>query len=101
MDIETMRKIVDGAPDDIDVYYHAEIGYISNMGVSGGCTNQIINCFINDEPAQLHPCFTTIESFIEFEGVLCVDDLRDQLAKHEPMDLRAVDIPHGTIVLEK
>lgn len=78
-----------------------EIGYVSNMGVVGGCTNQIINCFINDEPAQLHPCFTTIESSIEFEGVLCVDDLRTELAKREPMDLRAVDIPHGTIVLEK
>ena len=26
---------------------------------------------------------------------------RTELAKHEPMDLRAVDIPYGTIVLEK
>ena len=39
-------------------------------------------------------------------GVLCkgdisLDDLRTELAKREPMDLRAVDIPHGTIVLEK
>ena len=38
--------------------------------------------------------------------VLCKDDilladLRTELAKREPMDLRAVDIPHGTIVLEK
>ena len=98
---EQMQKIIDGAPEDIDVYFHPEIGYISNMGVSGGCTNQIINCFINDEPAQLHPCFTTIESFIELEGVLCIDDLRTELAKREPMDLRDVDIPHGTIVLEK
>ena len=32
---------------------------------------------------------------------IMLDDLRDQLAKREPMDLRAVDIPHGTIVLEK
>lgn len=33
----------------------------------------------------------------------CVNiaDLRDQLAKREPMELRTVDIPHGTIVLEK
>ncbi len=28
-------------------------------------------------------------------------DLRTELAKREPMDLRSVDIPHGTIVLEK
>ena len=27
--------------------------------------------------------------------------MRVQLAKREPMDLRDVDIPHGTIVLEK
>ena len=101
MDIKTMRKIVDGAPDDIDVYFHHEIGYVSNMGVVGGCTNQIINCFINDEPAQLHPCFTTIESFIEFEGVLCVDGLRTELAKHDTLDLEPADIPHGCIVLEK
>lgn len=30
-----------------------------------------------------------------------IDDLRTELAKREPMDLRDVDIPHGTIVLEK
>lgn len=33
------------------------------------------------------------------EYLLC--DLRTELAKQEPMELRAVDIPHGTIVLEK
>ena len=32
---------------------------------------------------------------------ISLSDLRDQLAKREPMDLRDVDIPHGTIVLEK
>ena len=30
-----------------------------------------------------------------------LSQFRPELAKHEPMDLRAVDIPHGTIVLEK
>ena len=39
-------------------------------------------------------------------GVLCkgdilLADLRTELAKREPMELRSVDIPHGTIVLEK
>lgn len=39
-------------------------------------------------------------------GILCkgdilLSDLRTQLAKREPMDLRDVDIPHGTIVLER
>ena len=35
------------------------------------------------------------------KGDVLLDDLRTELAKREPMDLRAVDIPHGTIVLEK
>ena len=30
-----------------------------------------------------------------------IADLRTELAKREPMELRAVGIPHGTIVLEK
>ena len=30
-----------------------------------------------------------------------IDALKAELAKREPMDLRDVDIPHGTIVLEK
>lgn len=30
-----------------------------------------------------------------------IDALKAELAKREPMDLRSVDIPHGTIVLEK
>lgn len=34
-------------------------------------------------------------------GDIALADLRTELAKREPMDLRAVDIPHGTIVLEK
>ena len=35
------------------------------------------------------------------QGAVRISCLRNQLAKREPMDLRAVDIPHGTIVLEK
>ncbi len=35
------------------------------------------------------------------KGDIWLIDLRTQLAKREPMDLRSVDIPHGTIVLEK
>ena len=35
------------------------------------------------------------------KGDIWLIDLRTQLAKREPMDLRDVDIPHGTIVLEK
>lgn len=32
---------------------------------------------------------------------ISLDSIRTQLAKREPMELRSVDIPHGTIVLEK
>jgi len=32
---------------------------------------------------------------------ISLTDLRTEIAKREPMDLRDVDIPHGTIVLEK
>ncbi len=35
------------------------------------------------------------------KGDIWLIDLRTELAKREPMDLRSVDIPHGTIVLEK
>lgn len=35
------------------------------------------------------------------KGDVSLADLRTELAKREPMELRAVDIPHGTIVLEK
>ena len=35
------------------------------------------------------------------KGDIWLIDLRTELSKREPMDLRSVDIPHGTIVLEK
>ena len=36
-----------------------------------------------------------------FVGATSIEKFRNQLTKREPMDLRSVDIPHGTIVLEK
>ena len=39
--------------------------------------------------------------FIPCSECVTIESLRTQLAKREPMDLRSVDIPHGTIVLEK
>ena len=35
------------------------------------------------------------------KGDVWLIDLRVELAKREPMDLRSVDIPHSKIVLEK
>ena len=71
MNLEQMKKIVDGAPDGARYY----------------CTSANI----------YHLC----DDLISFECCLTIDDLRTELAKREPMELRAVDIPHGTIVLEK
>ena len=68
---ELMKRIVDGAPDSARYY----------------CTSANI----------YHLC----DDLISFECCLTIADLRTELAKREPMDLRAVDMPHGTIVLEK
>ena len=71
MTLEQMKKIVDGAHDGARYY----------------CTS--VNTY--------HLC----DDLISFECCLVIADLRTELAKHEPMDLHAVDIPHGTIVLGK
>ena len=69
MDIEQMKKIVDGAPEWADSF----------------------NIYLAAYGSSEVPCI----------GDILLDDLRTELAKREPMDLRAVDIPHGTIVSEK
>ena len=71
MNLEQMKKIVDGAPKGVRYYCTAANVY--------------------------HLC----DDLNSFECCVSIADLRDQLAKREPMELRAVDIPHGTIVLEK
>ena len=71
MNLELMKKIVDGAPKDGRYY----------------CTTAKV----------YHLC----DDLNGFECCVSISDLRTELAKHEPMELRAVDIPHGTIVLEK
>lgn len=69
MDFETMKKIVDGAPEWAVAVSMNNGMYYDKSEVS--------------------------------KGDIWLIDLRLKLAKHEPMDLRAVDIPHGAIVLEK
>ena len=71
MNLELTKRIVDGAPDSARYY----------------CAGANI----------YHLC----DDLISFECCLTITDLRTELAKREPMNLRAVDIPHGTIVLEK
>ena len=71
MGFDQMKRIVDGAPKDGRYY----------------CTTTKV----------YHLC----DDLSGFECCVSIADLRTELAKREPMDLRAVDIPHGTIVLEK
>ena len=71
MNLELMKKIMDGAPKDGRYY----------------CTTT----------KMYHLC----DDLNGFECCVSIADLRTELAKREPMELRAVDIPHGTIVLEK
>ena len=74
MNLEQMKKIVDGAPKTAtDVIIDgSQVFYGSGL----------IALRVSEKFFNLH-------------------SLRTELAKREPMDLRAVDIPHGTIVLEK
>lgn len=81
---EQMKNIVDGAPETATYFsgdkYYEEWSH-NGWVVSDG--RQWVDC---KKPS----------------GVLInLDDLRTELAKREPMDLRSVDIPHGTIVLER
>ena len=69
MDIKTMQKIVDNAPEWAVAVNMNNGMYYDKSEVS--------------------------------KGDVWLIDLRTELAKREPMDLRDVDIPHGTIVLEK
>ena len=67
-----MKKIVDGAPSDATSVVVSKCGNYALYGRGNQSGSRIM-----------------------------LDDLRTKLAKHEPMNLRAVDIPHDTIVLEK
>ena len=69
MNLELMKKIVDGAPEWAK-YWNTRMG-----------------------------CYT--KGYVKYYSNIDLDSLRSQLSKREPMDLRAVDIPHGTIILEK
>ena len=72
MNLEQMKKIVDGAPS-----------YATSVVVSK-CGNYALYGRGNQSGSRV-----------------LLADLRTELAKREPMELRTVDIPHGTIVLEK
>lgn len=81
---EQMQKIVDDAPETATYFsggkYYEEWSH-TGWVVSDG--RQWVDC---KKPSGV---------------LISLDDLRTELAKREPMDLRGVDIPHGTIVLER
>lgn len=70
---EQMQKIVEGAPEWAHEYCLKDSSYID---------------YTDENTEWCDHCFK-------------IADIRTELAKREPMDLRDVDIPHGTIVLEK
>lgn len=88
---EQMQKIVDGAPETATHYNTSLGGHYAREGVLKMKTQW--------------EWFNTIDKewYFDFAEHNHIDllDLRTELAKREPMDLRAVDIPHGTIILEK
>src|SRR5690606_21421217 len=73
--IEQMREIVDGAPSWA-VWFDPKL-----------------NDYGDDE-------WDHVEGFISIDDLIHIPTARLELAKREPMDLRDVDIPHGTIVLD-
>ena len=72
MNLDQIKKIVDGAPSDATSVVVSKCGNYALYGRGNQSGSRVL-----------------------------LTDLRTELAKREPMDLRAVDIPHGTIVLEK
>ena len=88
MNLDQMKKIMDGAPEWATgfVFWTGKIRYLN------GETNEIYSV----SSKEWHPA-----NIMVLNLMIPLNDLRTELAKHEPMELRAVDIPHGTIVLEK
>ena len=72
MTSEQMQKIVDGAPEWAFGYCQSLSVYTASAGKNA-----------------------------KHLEITSLDSMRNQLAKREPMDLRSVDIPHGTIVIDK
>lgn len=98
MNLEQMKKIVDGAPEGAT--HFAGSTYLKLIGAVWWQAwlqewNHDANCMVRRWKGE------SIEMMETWGEVFKLNDLRTELAKREPMDLRAVDIPHGTIVLEK
>lgn len=95
MNLEQMKKIVDGAPDSTATHWvETKLGHYYSVEFQS---------YFRDGDWHDSDYHTEQELINDYglDNVLDLDDLRTELAKREPMELRAVDIPHGTIVLEK
>ncbi len=87
MNLELMKRIVDGAPE-----------WANKFNPETKVYSKAVNVVFLGASYATH----VVHSQAGFlGGLIDLNDLRTELAKREPMDLRAVDIPHGTIVLEK
>ena len=78
---EQMKKIVDGAPSDATDIDHTGAYWKDDLIMVDGKYQEDARGW----------------ALIKWR----LSYFRAELAKRKPMDLRAVDIPHGTIVLEK
>ena len=81
MNLKLMKKIVDGAPSDATDIDHTGAYWKDDLMMVDGKYQEDTRGW----------------ALIKWR----LSHFRTELAKREPMDLRAVDIPHGTIVLEK
>ena len=72
----------------------------AKLAQANGKKLQIANTIVGEDFYDMDDSNTTLNifdlDFYQFRLKPCTE-----LAKREPMDLRADDIPHGTIVLEK
>ena len=93
MDIEQMKKIVDGAPKTATHWVETKLGNYYSVEFQS---------YFRDGDWHDSDYHTEQELINDYglDNVFNLNCLRSQIAKREPMELRAVDIPHGTIVLE-
>lgn len=95
MDFEQMQKIVDGAPDGAATHWvETKLGHYYSVEFQS---------YFRDEDWHDSDYRTEQELIDDYghDNVFNLNHLRDQLAKHDTLDLEPADIPHGTIVLEK
>lgn len=87
---EQMQKIVDGAPK----------GWQWVLTSNQGKSIYFKDCVFGLAYYAGKTCWMSANPDVK-KYLVSKECIRAELAKREPMDLRTVDIPHGTIVLEK